>query len=109
MRLRTYLIILVTCTMVPLAVVAVAAAWLAASGEHARATVEMQRLATVAGGAVEVAIGERLVLAQTVAAAPDLVTRGDRAAFERLARNAAAATRHGHHRGHQGRHEPWRV
>jgi signal transduction histidine kinase len=92
MRLRTYLIILVTCTMAPLAAMAVGAAWLAASAEHARTTVEMQRLATAAGGAVDVAIGERLVLAQTMAAAPDLVTRGDHAAFERLARNAAAAT-----------------
>ena len=92
MRLRTYLIVLVTCTMAPLAVMAVAAAWVAASGERARATVEMQLLAVAAAGAVEVAIGERLVLAQTMAAAPDLVARNDRAAFERLARNAAAAT-----------------
>ena len=92
MRLRSYLIALVLSTMVPLVAVAVASAWWAAAGERAKEEAGMRRLADAGGGAVEVAIGQRLVMAQAMAAVPALLEQGDRAAFEALARRAAAAT-----------------
>jgi hypothetical protein len=50
------------------------------------------RLAVAGSGAIEVAIGQRLVLAQAMAAASVLLEQGDCPAFEALARRAAAAT-----------------
>lgn len=92
MRLRSYLIVLVLSTMVPLVVVTVASVWWAAAAERAKEEAGMRRLAVTAGGAVDAVIGQRLVMAQAMAAAPALVEQGDRAAFEALARRAAAAT-----------------
>jgi signal transduction histidine kinase len=91
-KLRSYLIALVLTTMVPLVVVTAASAWWAAAGERAKEETEMRRLAIAGSGAVEVAIGQRLVLAQAMASTPVLPEQGGRAAFEALARRAAAAT-----------------
>jgi len=92
MRLRSYLIVLVTCTMAPLAAVVVGVSWLAADSQHSRARVEMQRVADATAGTISLAIGERLLIARALASAPDLTTHSDRVAFERLARSVSAAT-----------------
>lgn len=91
-RLRSYLIALVLSTMIPLVVVTVAWAWWAAAEERAKEEAGMRRLVIAGSGAVEVAIGQRLVLAQAMAAALVSPEQGGHAAFEALARRAAVAT-----------------
>ncbi len=90
MRLRTYLIALVSAAILPILAFAAWTGWRAVDAERDLAAQELARLAATAAGALETEFGRAIVLGQTLAVSPDL-RAGDIGRFAQQGYEAARA------------------